>query len=61
MRFEADRPRHPAARKGARGDLATAMSGYGVWADGRSGSPLIPHVRLRDFEATMCRACYLTT
>jgi spore maturation protein CgeB len=21
---------------------------------------LIPHVRLRDFEAPMCRACYLT-
>jgi len=31
-----------------------------VWADGRTGSPLIPHVRMRDFEAPMCRACYLT-
>jgi spore maturation protein CgeB len=31
-----------------------------VWADGRSGSRLIPHVRLRDFEAPMCRTCYLT-
>jgi len=31
-----------------------------VWADGRPGSPLIPHVRLRDFEAPMSRACYLT-
>lgn len=31
-----------------------------VWADGRSGSELIPHVRLRDFEAPMCRSCYLT-
>jgi spore maturation protein CgeB len=31
-----------------------------VWADGRSGSPLIPWVRLRDFEAPMSRACYLT-
>ncbi len=31
-----------------------------VWADGRPGSPLIPHVRLRDFEAPMCRSCYLT-
>jgi len=31
-----------------------------VWADGQPGSPLIPHVRLRDFEAPMCRACYLT-
>ncbi|MGD1918594.1 MAG: glycosyltransferase, partial [Pleurocapsa sp.] len=31
-----------------------------VWADGRPGSRLIPHVRLRDFEAPMCRSCYLT-
>ncbi len=31
-----------------------------VWADGRPGSDLIPHVRLRDFEAPMCRTCYLT-
>ena len=31
-----------------------------VWADGRSSSKLIPHVRLRDFEAPMCRTCYLT-
>lgn len=31
-----------------------------VWADGRPGSALIPHVRLRDFEAPMCRTCYLT-
>jgi spore maturation protein CgeB len=31
-----------------------------VWADGRPGSPLIPHVRLRDFEAPMCGSCYLT-
>jgi len=31
-----------------------------VWADGRPGSKLIPHVRLRDFEAPMCRTCYLT-
>jgi spore maturation protein CgeB len=31
-----------------------------VWADGRTGSDLIPHVRLRDFEAPMCRTCYLT-
>jgi len=31
-----------------------------VWADGRPGSRLIPHVRLRDFEAPMCRTCYLT-
>ena len=26
----------------------------------RPGSKLIPHVRLRDFEAPMCRSCYLT-
>lgn len=31
-----------------------------VWADGRTGSALVPHVRMRDFEAPMCRACYLT-
>ncbi len=31
-----------------------------VWADGRPGAKLIPHVRLRDFEAPMCRTCYLT-
>ena len=31
-----------------------------VWGDGRPGSRLIPHVRLRDFEAPMCRTCYLT-
>ena len=31
-----------------------------VWEDGRPGSKLISHVRLRDFEAPMCRTCYLT-
>jgi spore maturation protein CgeB len=31
-----------------------------VWSDGTPGSKLIPHVRLRDFEAPMCRTCYLT-
>lgn len=31
-----------------------------VWADGAPGSSLINHVRLRDFEAPMCRTCYLT-
>ncbi len=30
-----------------------------VWADGPC-SALIAHVRLRDFEGPMCRACYLT-
>jgi hypothetical protein len=53
--------------KGKAGDLATIFSGYevclnlsNVWADGRPGSPLLSHIRLRDFEAPMCRACYLT-
>lgn len=31
-----------------------------VWSDGRPASKLIPHVRLRDFEAPMSRTCYLT-
>ena len=31
-----------------------------VWSDGRPGSALIPHVRLRDFEAPMSRTCYVT-
>src|SRR4051794_628294 len=31
-----------------------------VWADSRPASTLIPHVRLRDFEAPMCQTCYLT-
>ena len=31
-----------------------------VWADGRPGSPLISHIRLRDFEGPMCRTFYLT-
>jgi spore maturation protein CgeB len=31
-----------------------------VWTDGRPGSELVGHVRLRDFEAPMCRTCYLT-
>lgn len=31
-----------------------------VWSDGRPGSSLVPHVRLRDFEGPMCRTCYLT-
>ena len=31
-----------------------------VWSDSYPGSPLVPHVRLRDFEAPLCRTCYLT-
>jgi len=49
------------------GKIAATFSSYelclnfsNVWADGRPGSPLTPHVRLRDFEAPMCRTCYLT-
>jgi spore maturation protein CgeB len=52
---------------GRAGDLSTIFSRYevclnmsNVWADGRVGSALIPHLRLRDFEAPMCGACYLT-
>jgi len=37
-----------------------SLSFSNVWGDGYPGSPLIPHIRLRDFEAPMCRACYLT-
>lgn len=53
--------------KGKAGSLAEVFSSYevvlnfcNVWADGRPGSKLIPHVRLRDFEAPMCRSAYLT-
>jgi spore maturation protein CgeB len=31
-----------------------------VWSDGRPCSRLVPHIRLRDFEAPMSRTCYLT-
>ena len=37
-----------------------SISFSNVWADGYPGSRLVPHVRLRDFEAPMCRACYVT-
>ena len=47
--------------------ICETYSSYGVvlnfsnvWADGRPGSTLIPHVRLRDFEAPMCGAFYMT-
>ena len=55
------------AARGRAADLATTFSSYelavnfsNVWADGLPGSALIPHVRLRDFEAPMSGACYLT-
>lgn len=53
--------------RGVAGDLSETFARYevvlnfsNVWADSRPGSQLIPHVRLRDFEAPMSRACYLT-
>jgi spore maturation protein CgeB len=53
--------------RGGAGDLANIFGAYevclnfsNVWADGRPGSPLLSHIRLRDFEAPMCRTCYLT-
>jgi spore maturation protein CgeB len=55
------------ARSPFQGEIAAVFSQYevclnfsNVWSDGRPGSPLIPHVRLRDFEAPMCRSCYIT-
>ena len=38
---------------------AVCLNFSNVWAS-EPGSQLIPHVRLRDFEAPMCRTCYLT-
>jgi spore maturation protein CgeB len=53
--------------KGRASDVTSVFAAYelcvnfsNVWADGRPGSALIPHVRLRDFEGPMCRTCYLT-
>ncbi|HWY51299.1 MAG TPA: glycosyltransferase [Chthoniobacterales bacterium] len=53
--------------KGRAESVAATLAAYdvclnlsNVWSDGRPGSKLIPHVRLRDFEAPMCRSCYLT-
>ena len=53
--------------KGKADDLANVLAAYeiclnlsNVWSGGGSWSPLISHVRLRDFEAPMCRTCYLT-
>lgn len=53
--------------RGSAIDMPTVLAQYevcvncsNVWADGRPGSRLIPHVRLRDFEAPMSRSCYLT-
>lgn len=56
-----------AAARGHAAGIAKTFSSHevvlnfsNVWEDGRPGSRLIPHVRLRDFEAPMCRSCYLT-
>jgi hypothetical protein len=53
--------------KGKADDLSSIFGAYevclnfsNVWKTGRPGSPLISHVRLRDFETPMCRTCYLT-
>lgn len=55
------------AAKGRAGALAEVFGAYevvlnlsNVWSDARPGSTLVPHVRMRDFEAPMCRTCYLT-
>lgn len=60
-------PELAAASRGYSPSLSQTFAAYAlvlnfsnVWADGRPGSELIPHVRLRDFEAPMCRSCYLT-
>jgi hypothetical protein len=52
--------------KGRAGDVAATLGAYeiclnlsNVWTNGPA-SPLVPHVRLRDFEGPMCGACYLT-
>jgi spore maturation protein CgeB len=53
--------------RGYADDLTETFNAYevvlnfsNVWSDGRPGSALVPHVRMRDFEAPMCRSCYLT-
>jgi spore maturation protein CgeB len=60
-------PRLSAFSKGRADSIPETLAQYeiclnfsNVWADGRPGAPLISHVRLRDFEAPMCRSCYLT-
>jgi len=60
-------PQIVAHAKGRSENIAATLAAYevclnfsNVWADGRAGSELIPHMRLRDFEAPMCRTCYIT-
>jgi spore maturation protein CgeB len=60
----------PAVASAARGRaamLSVTLASYevvlnfsNVWADSRTGSNLVSHVRLRDFEGPMSRTCYLT-
>lgn len=60
----------PLVRQAAKGRVDSIPKTFGryevilnfanVWSDGRPGSELIAHVRYRDFEAPMCRSCYLT-
>jgi len=52
---------------GRANDISEVLASYeiclnfsNVWADSSPGSELVPHVRLRDFEAPMCKTCYLT-
>jgi spore maturation protein CgeB len=68
-RLETRKFRHllSAHARGRAGDLSATFANYevclnlsNVWVDGRAGSQLLSHVRLRDFEGPMCRACYLT-
>lgn len=61
------KPLLSSAALGRATDVAATFSQYqlalnfsNVWSDGLPGSQLISHVRLRDFEAPMSGACYLT-
>jgi spore maturation protein CgeB len=61
------RPLLAGSTRGPAKDVATVFAGHdvclnfsNVWSDGRPGSRLVPHIRLRDFEGPMSRTCYLT-
>lgn len=41
-------------------NYAVSLNFSHVWSDGRPCSPLVPQIRLRDIEAPMAGACYLT-
>jgi len=60
-------PLFASSAQGPAGEIASVFAQHevclnfsNVWSDGATCSSLIPHVRLRDFEAPMCRTCYLT-